>query len=133
MVFPSFSPDKYNPDRTDDTSINKGSVCPEILSHMDYESWHLIHPMCQPFPFACPNEQVDYTETSDVSDAVYGLQRGDNEGLLDVHALRDEYGADLVQLVGFYLNTCGIGYVHQEYAIHACHWPGPSRTFLKLF
>ena len=54
---------------------------------------------------------MDYTETNDISDAVYGLQSGDHEELLDVHALRDEYGADLVQMVGFYLNTCGIGYV----------------------
>lgn len=45
-----------------------------------------------------------------MSDAVYELHRGDHEEL-GVHALRDQYGADLVQLVGFYLNSCGIGWV----------------------
>lgn len=41
-------------------------------------------------------------------DAVYDLQENQISGV-DVHALRDETGADLVQLVGLYDDTCGIG------------------------
>lgn len=53
-------------------------------------------------------KQVAYVETDDIVDAVYALQN--NEGFdIDVDALRNEFGADLVQLVGFYANTCGIG------------------------
>lgn len=59
-------------------------------------------------PSAAPREQVAYEETESIVDAVYDLQKNENFEV-DVHALRDEYGADLVQLIGFYANTCGIG------------------------
>lgn len=49
--------------------------------------------------------QIDYQE-GEISDAVYELYEG---GVPGVHELRDKYGADLVQLVGFYSSTCGIG------------------------
>ena len=52
--------------------------------------------------------QIDYDESDEISDAVFDLYNGDGQAS-GVHDLRDEYGADLVQLVGFYLNTCGIG------------------------
>lgn len=50
--------------------------------------------------------QVDYQEPGDISSTVYELYEG---GVPGVHELRDKYGADLVQLIGFYSNTCGIG------------------------
>lgn len=52
--------------------------------------------------------QIDYVETSDISQAVFDLFKGEGQAS-GVHALRDKYGADLVQLIGFYGNTCGIG------------------------
>lgn len=52
--------------------------------------------------------QVNYKESDDIVDAVYDLQKNQNLGV-DVHGLRDEHGADLVQLIGFYVTSCGIG------------------------
>ena len=51
---------------------------------------------------------MSYEETEDIVDAIYDLQSNENIGV-DVDALRNEYGADLVQMIGFYSNTCGIG------------------------
>lgn len=45
-----------------------------------------------------------------MADAVYDLYRGDKVDL-QVHELRDLYGADLVQLIGFYPSSCGVGWV----------------------
>ncbi|CAN0511709.1 unnamed protein product, partial [Scytosiphon promiscuus] len=52
--------------------------------------------------------QINYTESDDIADAVFDLYNGSGQAS-GVHALRDEYGADLVQLIGFFLDTCGIG------------------------
>ncbi|CAM9859463.1 unnamed protein product, partial [Hapterophycus canaliculatus] len=54
-------------------------------------------------------QEVSYVESSSIVDAVYDLKNNENFDI-DVHKLRDDHGADLVQLVGFYLNTCGIGF-----------------------
>ncbi|CAN0470461.1 unnamed protein product, partial [Ectocarpus sp. 8 AP-2014] len=50
-------------------------------------------------------EQASFDESDSIVDDVRAIQK--NEG---VHKLRDEYGADLVQLIGYYLNTCGVGF-----------------------
>lgn len=58
--------------------------------------------------------KVDYAESSSMVADIYELQESTGfksmDGTsLDVDALRNLYGADLVQLVGFYSGTCGIG------------------------
>ncbi|CAM9226026.1 unnamed protein product [Ectocarpus sp. 4 AP-2014] len=50
-------------------------------------------------------EQAPFDESDSIVDDVRALQKNK-----DVHTLRDEYGADLVQLIGYYLNTCGVGF-----------------------
>ena len=56
------------------------------------------------------DDQIDFVEGNDITDAVIGLCKGDQKDL-QVHELRDRYGADLVQMIAFYPNTCGIGWV----------------------
>lgn len=54
---------------------------------------------------------VAYTETGDMSQALSAL-RSPTDGKLDeVHALRDQLGADLVAMVNEDVNYCGIAYV----------------------
>lgn len=54
---------------------------------------------------------VDYTETGDMGQALSAL-RSPTDGKLDeVHALRDQVGADLVAMVNEDGNYCGIAYV----------------------
>lgn len=54
-------------------------------------------------------KQIDYTEDGDdMNHAIYDLYKGTTTGL-EVHAMRDKYGADLVQMIGFYDDTCGVG------------------------
>ncbi|CAM9482761.1 unnamed protein product [Ectocarpus fasciculatus] len=50
-------------------------------------------------------EQASFDESDSIVDDVRAIQKNE-----DVHKLRDEYGADLVQLIGYYLNTCGVGF-----------------------
>lgn len=58
--------------------------------------------------------EVAYTETGNMTDALYALQ-GTSDGKMDeVHALRDQYGADLVALISADANYCGIGFVMQS-------------------
>lgn len=47
-------------------------------------------------------------ESTDTTAVIYDLFLGEGEAS-KVHSLRDEYGADLVQLIGIYTDTCGIG------------------------
>jgi hypothetical protein len=55
--------------------------------------------------------EIAYTETGDMGAALSSLQ-GTTDGQMDgVHALRDQYGADLVCLVNENANFCGISYV----------------------
>ena len=53
-------------------------------------------------------EEVAYQESDASMDALYDLRDNENFGI-DVHALRDQTGADLVQLVGLFFDTCGMG------------------------
>lgn len=52
--------------------------------------------------------QIDYTEGSDISQTIYAMYEGTGQAS-EVPNMRDEWGADLVQLVGFYRDACGIG------------------------
>lgn len=55
--------------------------------------------------------ETGYVETGDMLRALEGLARR-NDGLMEeAHALRDQYGADLVALVNEDSNYCGIAYV----------------------
>ncbi|MBM5812537.1 MAG: hypothetical protein FJ191_11325 [Gammaproteobacteria bacterium] len=55
--------------------------------------------------------ETQYVETGDMSQALSAL-RQNGDGVMDeAHALRDQYGADLVALVDEDGNYCGIGYV----------------------
>src|ERR1044071_2343043 len=57
--------------------------------------------------------QVAYAETGDMNAALSAL-RGTSDGQMDdVHALRNQHGADLVCLVDEDANYCGIAYVMQ--------------------
>ena len=57
--------------------------------------------------------QVNYAETGDMNGALTAL-RSTSDGKMDeVHALRNQYGADLVCLVDEDANYCGIAYVMQ--------------------
>ena len=58
-------------------------------------------------------EKVNYTESGNFSTDLTRLS-GTSDGYMDnVHALRDQYGADIVSLViGSPTNTCGIGYLN---------------------
>ena len=51
---------------------------------------------------------IDYDEGEDMSDALFDMYEGVGQAS-GVHELRDKHGADLVQLVGFFLSSCGIG------------------------
>lgn len=56
------------------------------------------------------SQQVAFTETGSLSDALSRLA-GTADGSMDeVHALRDQYGADLVVLLEEDTGSCGIGY-----------------------
>jgi hypothetical protein len=58
--------------------------------------------------------EVNYTETGNMSDALYALQ-GTSDGKMDeVHSWRNQYGADLVALISADSNYCGIGFVMQS-------------------
>lgn len=58
--------------------------------------------------------EVNYTETGNMTDALYALQRT-SDGKMDViHSWRDQYGADQVALISADSNYCGIGYVMQS-------------------
>jgi hypothetical protein len=58
--------------------------------------------------------EVSYTETGNMSDALYALQ-GTSDGKMDaVHSWRNQYGADLVALISADSNYCGIGFVMQS-------------------
>lgn len=59
-------------------------------------------------------QQVDH-EGGDgrVSTALYDMYDNERFGS-DVHALRDLYGADLVQLVGLYSDACGVAFTMEE-------------------
>lgn len=55
--------------------------------------------------------EVSYTETGDMSKSLSDVQ-GTNDGKMDeVHALRNQYGADQVALITTDSNYCGIAYV----------------------
>lgn len=57
---------------------------------------------------------VDYTETGDMGVSLDRV-RITNDGYMDgVHALRDQYGADLVALITNESNYCGIAYVNSS-------------------
>jgi len=56
---------------------------------------------------------VNYTETGDMGAALSALQSTSDGKLDEVHALRNQYGADLVCLVDEDANYCGIAYVMQ--------------------
>jgi hypothetical protein len=54
---------------------------------------------------------VNYTETGTMSTALSRL-KGTTDGYMDeVHALRDQYGADVVVLINTDTDTCGVSYV----------------------
>ena len=56
-------------------------------------------------------EEVSYTETGSASTDISRLQN-DSDGFMDnVHSLRNQYGADLVDLLVDGFNACGIGYL----------------------
>ncbi len=57
--------------------------------------------------------QVSYTETGDMGAALSALQSTSDGKLDEVHALRNQFGADLVCLVDEDANYCGIAYVMQ--------------------
>ncbi len=58
--------------------------------------------------------EVSYTETGNMTDALYALQ-GTSDGKMDsVHSWRNQYGADLVALISADSNYCGIGFVMQN-------------------
>ena len=55
--------------------------------------------------------EVAYTETGSMSTALMAMQRT-SDGVLDgIHALRDQYGADLVTLVSEDTSSCGLAYL----------------------
>jgi Metallo-peptidase family M12/Secretion system C-terminal sorting domain/Bacterial pre-peptidase C-terminal domain/Fibronectin type III domain len=58
-------------------------------------------------------EKVNYTESGDFNTDLVRLA-GSSDGYMDnVHALRDQYGADLVSLIiGSPTSSCGIGYLN---------------------
>lgn len=58
--------------------------------------------------------EVAYTETGNMTDALYALQRTSDGKMDEVHSLRNQYGADLVALVSADSNYCGIGFVMQS-------------------
>ncbi len=63
--------------------------------------------------------QVDYTETGDMGTSLDRLQ-GATDGFMDeVHALRDQLGADLVSLMTNESNYCGIAYMAGNAAAYA--------------
>lgn len=45
-----------------------------------------------------------------MSNDLYALLGGTGDAK-DVPGMRNTYGADLVQMIGFYSGTCGMGYV----------------------
>lgn len=53
-------------------------------------------------------QQLDYVEGEDIVAAI-GDMKDDTGKASGVHALRDKYGADVVQLIGWYPETCGVG------------------------
>jgi hypothetical protein len=59
--------------------------------------------------------KVSYTETGNVATDLSRLS-GSNDGYMDnVHALRDQYGADIVSLiVGTSTSACGMGYINSS-------------------
>ncbi|MGI9175176.1 MAG: zinc-dependent metalloprotease family protein [Rhodothermales bacterium] len=57
-------------------------------------------------------EEIAYTQHEDMSEDLYRLQSPDDGFMDDVHALRDDYQADIVSLwVGDASNYCGFGYI----------------------
>jgi len=55
--------------------------------------------------------EVDYTETGDMSTALSRLKNKTDGYMDNVHALRDQYGADIVSLINEDNNKCGTAYV----------------------
>lgn len=52
--------------------------------------------------------QIDYVEGPDISETIFAMSDGTGEAR-NIPNLRNQWGADLVQLVGFYQDVCGIG------------------------
>ena len=52
--------------------------------------------------------QIEYEESADMADALFDMY-GDVGQASGVHDLRDKHGADLVQMIGFFTSSCGIG------------------------
>ena len=57
---------------------------------------------------------VNYAETGDMSASLSALRSASDGKMDEVHALRNQYGADLVCLVDEDANYCGIAYVMQN-------------------
>lgn len=56
-------------------------------------------------------QEVNYSETGDMRDALYGITYK-TDGIIDnVHDLRDQYGADIVSLITQDSNFCGIAWI----------------------
>lgn len=55
--------------------------------------------------------ETQYVETGDMGQALSALRQNGDGRMDEAHALRDQYGADLVALVDEDGNYCGIGYV----------------------
>lgn len=52
--------------------------------------------------------QIPYEEQDEIDEVIRDLYQGRGQGE-GVPVLRNRYGADLVQLVGFFADTCGVG------------------------
>jgi hypothetical protein len=67
--------------------------------------------------------EVNYSETGDISTSLQDLRKTTDGYMDEVHAWRNTYGADLVQLITMDTNNCGIAYLmnnnHIAYAPYA--------------
>jgi hypothetical protein len=75
-------------------SLNNANIRSDIHSQ-----YRLVH-----------TSEVNYTETGNMIDALYGITFKDDGIMENVHALRDTYGADIVSLVTEDSNYCGIAW-----------------------
>jgi hypothetical protein len=72
--------------------------------------------------------ELNYAETGDISVTLERLQRTSDGWMDEVHALRDQVGADLVALISEDTNYCGIAYVMQSESTSFASWAFSTRA-----